>query len=280
MKISKGCTVAGAMMMCAGTAFAQSGVVDFDGTETGLTGYTNDQIVGDGTTNGNLISGEFFANYSASGDAFNPMSRSSLMPTETDAGQVGMPFNIADSSVAGPAGSGPFAGDTLGFAGVAKQDGFFGVTDTVNFNNTFAVATFTFDVSGETDLGFAVDVAAMGDFEDPEDVFLFEYSLDGSPFQPLFSAIAWESGSTVYTMDGGAVVNLDDPLIMNGVLLNDVFQTIKTPISGTGNSLTIRFTARTDGGEGFGFDNLTVPTPGSLALLGLGGLAATRRRRA
>ena len=71
-----------------------------------------------------------------------------------------------------------------------------------------------------------LDMAAMGDFEaGPDgDSFLFEYSLDGGAFQPLFTSSVDEAASQTYFMDRGTQVVRDDPLSVNGVLLNNDFQ--------------------------------------------------------
>lgn len=269
--------------LAASGASAQIGLVDFDGTTTGLIGYTNDQIVGDGTTNGQLIGAETYAFYTSFGDAFNPMSRASLSPTLADlSGQAGMPFGISDDSVTAATGNSVFATDTSGFAGQAfGSNGFFGVTDTVNGTVDTGVATFTFDVSGFSNLSVSADFWAMGDFE-TSDSFNFEYAFDGNPFQALFTSSVDEAGSQNYTMDSGTLVTENDPLLMNGVALSDSVTNLVAALSGSGSTLTIRFTAEANGGtEAFGFDNLAVvPTPGAMALFGLASLVGARRRRA
>jgi MYXO-CTERM domain-containing protein len=266
----------------ASTASAQIGLVDFDGNDIGLIGYTNNQIVGNGTTNGRMSDTWTYANFASFGDAFNPMSRGSLGPFTTGGGQVGMPFGVSDDSVTAATGNSVFAGDTSGFAGAAfGRNGFFGATDTVNGTVDTGVATFTFDTTGATSLFVSIDFIAMGDFES-NDVFLFEYAVDAGPFQSLFVSSVDEAGSQNYLMDSGAVVTLNDPLAINGITLDDNWRRIVGAISGVGSTLTIRFSGTTDGGsEAFGFDNIVVtPTPGALGLFGLAGLVGARRRRA
>jgi len=257
--------------LAASGASAQIGLVDFDGTTTGLIGFTNNQIVGDGTTVGQDSDTWTYSNFTSFGDAFNPMSRAALGPFTAGGGggQVGMPFGV-------------FATDTVGFAGEAfGSNGFFGVTDTVNGTVDTGVATFTFDVAGFSNLSVSADFWAMGDFES-SDSFAFEYAFDAGPFQSLFTSSVDEAGSQNYVMDNGTPVTLDDPLLMNGVALSDSATNLIAALSGSGSTLTIRFTATSNGGtEGFGFDNLAVvPTPGAVALFGLAGVVGARRRRA
>lgn len=260
-----------------------AGLVDFDGTELNLLSYTNSAIAGNGTTNGLMISLETYALYNSSGDAFNPMHRGSLNAMEADGGQVGMPFSISDDSVVAAMGNGVFASDTQGFAGMAHDNnGFFGITDTVNADGPGAeVATFVFDISGLSNISVSADFAAMGDFEG-SDSFVFDYEIDGGGFNPLFTSSVNEDGDQTYTMDNPAnnPVVINDPLLINGVTLDDNFQTIAAAVAGTGSELTIRLTAASDGGtEGFGFDNLSVvPEPASMVLLAVGGVALLRRR--
>jgi hypothetical protein len=269
----------------ASIANAQIGFVDFNGVETGLVGYTNAiySYTGPGLgTNATLLDqGLGNANSSWSpGDAFWPMTRANLAPNG-----IGMPFGISDDSVAPAAGNTLFETDTQGFAGQAfDNNGFFGVIDTENSSNSGpTVATFDFDITGASNLGFQVDLVAMGDFEASGDFIRFEYSIDGGSFTTLLESTIDESLTQTYTMDNPAnnPVMIDDPMVVAGVLLNDEYQTFSAAIAGSGSTLSIRFTAQLDGGsEGFGFDNLTiVPAPGAAALLALGGLVASRRRR-
>lgn len=266
------CTVAA---LFTSAAFAQIGLVDFDGTEIGLVSYSN-TVVSGANTSASDTSANGITSYGP-GDTFWPMSRDVLGPNG-----VGMPFSISDDSVNAAAGNTVFPGDTQGFADTALGgNGFFGVTDTVNgVGSNAEVATFVFDISGASNLGVSIDFAAMGDFEASGDFFNFDYSIDGAPFAPLFTSSINEDIDQSYTMDDGGTPVLADPALINGVLLNDVFQTISASIAGAGSELTIRFTGETDGGsEAFGFDNLTVtPEPASLVVLALGALAVIRRR--
>lgn len=106
-----------------------------------------------------------------------------------------------------------------------------------------------------------IDMAAMGDFEaGPNgDSFLFEYSIDGGPFQPLFTSSVDESISHTYYMDRGTQVVRDDPLLMNGVVLDKYFQQLMAIIPESGSELRLRFTATNDGPtEAFAWRNLYI----------------------
>lgn len=206
------------------------------------------------------------------GDSFGIMTRDIAVG-------AGVPFALADDSLT------IFTGDTLGFIGEGDLDPFFGVVDSVNGSNpnANAEATWAFDISGFSGLEFAADFAAMGDFES-SDTHLFEYQIDGGGWVTMLASSIDEAGAQDYVMDGGAIVNLNDPMSLGGVMLDEDFQTISAAIAGTGSTLEIRYSAVQDAGsEAFAFRNLEitgVPAPGTFALLGLGGLAAARRRRA
>lgn len=276
--------IAIALVLCTGlSAGAWDGLVDFDGTELGLIGYTNPSYTYGGPgfgTDANLVSGnQFGMSIWSPGDAFWPMTRADLGPNLP----TGMPFGISDDSVVAAAGNSVFASDTQGFAGMAfENNGFFGIIDTENLvNQGPIVAEFVFDVTGMSNISVNADFVAMGDFE-ATDTHAFEYSFDGVNFFPLFTAFIDEAGMQTYLMDNPAnnPVVKNDPMLINGVLLDDNFQNISAAVVGTGTSLTIRYTAMQDSGsEGVGFDNLAVvPEPSSLVLLGLSGLLLRRRR--
>ncbi|MFG0258009.1 MAG: hypothetical protein ACF8GE_08925 [Phycisphaerales bacterium JB043] len=192
-----------------------------------------------------------------------------------------IPFAVLDDSAI-PLSIGGFPGDTIGIE--AGWNGFFGVVDTENGDNSGPVsATWAFDITGLTAMSMDIDFAAMGDFE-ASDVYSIEYDIDGGGFSSLFTITIDEASDETYTMADGDVFLINDPVLVDGIKLNNVFQTLSAGIAGTGSTLTLRLTATANGGtEAFAIDNIVlngIPTPGAVALLGLGGLVASRRRRA
>lgn len=209
-----------------------------------------------------------------------------------------IPFAMLDDSLS------IFPTDNQGIIREGDSGAFFGVTDLVNgepvseFNpgNGTGTADFRFDIAGLTNLEVAIDMAAMGDFDSSpvRDTYDFSYSVDGAAFQSLFTSTIDESGSLSYLLEGGASINLNDPLLINGTMLNNFLQTLTAGVIGTGNVLTLRFFATTDGGdEAFVFRNIEVtgtptvgqgaavpePTTGLLAVAGLMVMGLTRSRR-
>jgi len=197
-------------------------------------------------------------------------------------------FDILDDS------AGSFAPDTFGILKTGKTDNVFGAADLANGDNPDGLGSvvWEFDISSATGpLEVAIDFAAMGNFESSNDSFDFTASIDGGPAQALFISSVDENATKTYTLESGNTNNIDDPLLMNGMMLDNNFQTLIAPLSGTGSVLTLTLEASSNGGsEVFVFDNLqinqslaVIPEPSSIALAGLGlagalGLAARRRR--
>ncbi len=180
-----------------------------------------------------------------------------------------IPFALLDDTLT------VFPTDTLGIIDETMTSPFFGATDVINDDNAGPVtATWVFDITGETDLSLQVDVGAMGDFEATDD-FSFAYAIDGGAATPVFPITVDEAADRVYTLASGTTVTLADPLNAGAAPLSNVLTTLSAPITGTGSTLTVTFTAETDGGsEAVAFRNLIVmgdtggggPTPGDLVL--------------
>jgi hypothetical protein len=137
------------------------------------------------------------------------------------------------------------------------------------------VLTWVFDTSGFENLELSFDLAGVTDNKTaPKDNFLLT-SVDGSPFTELASQ-----------------VNANGTMVFDGSPLSTTATEFVFPIAETGDELTVQFRI---GGEvptvtqytftsQLLFDNIqltgdVVPEPGSLAFLGLGGMAMLMRRR-
>ncbi|MCD0463603.1 PEP-CTERM sorting domain-containing protein [Roseiconus lacunae] len=222
--------------------------------------------------------------YTIPGDMFG--IRSTASP-----GSAGLPFAIEDTSPDFGDSAGIILNDSNNDGGIVDTDPFFGVVDTVNGSgNGTNVARWMFDIAGQTLEGISIDFAAMGDFESSNDLFNLTWEIDGNGANSLFSSSVDESGSLTYNslQPGGFSTTLSDPLLMNGVTLNNVFQTLTSlDVAGqTGSVLTIEIAASADGGsEAFALRNIevnAVPEPGTMAglfSLSLMGLAVRRRVR-
>ena len=184
--------------------------------------------------------------FASPGDGFNKFQRG-VSPS--------IPFAVADDS------AGSFPADTLGIVKTSNTDEFFGIVDTNNDDTggRDVVATWVFNVGGAENLSLSIDMGAMGDFEAANDFFNWSYSIDGSPAQAAFQSSVDEGMSQDYVMDGGAVVTLDDPMLVNGVLLNNNLQTQTAALTGSGSQLTLVLTANTDGGsEAIAYQNIVI----------------------
>ncbi len=194
-------------------------------------------------------------------------------------------FDFADDS------AGSFPPDQFGILKTRKTDRVFGVEDLLNPDNSSGIgsAIWVFDIRGYTNLLISIDFAAMGDFETANDSHRFTVSLDGGPEQDVFLSSVREDLDQTYTLESGTKVVLNDPMAINGILLDNNLKRISSQIQGAGSLLTLRFFSSTDGGsEVFLFDDIrlygtqVVPEPGALAFLvggGLTGLFVLARRR-
>ena len=236
----------------------------------------------------------------------------------------GIPFSLTDDSVIDVAGgtrdpANSFPGDTEGDFGQNRDvdDAFFAISDTRDFDDEGPPsASWTFDISGFTELELSVDLAGQAndsfDGFNPATLITFEARIDGGATQTALSiAPNPVVGDFVYrAMDDGVVppIGANGPLqatgdnavtktlAETGAMAADLFlnktpadgagaglmDTFTTAINGTGSQLVLTMTADLQF-EAMAFDNIQitgVPEPGSFSLLVLAGvlLVATRRR--
>jgi len=188
----------------------------------------------------------------------------------------------ADPNGAESCDSGVFPFDSIGIVMCAERDAFFCVVDIRNADNPncdSGTASFTFDITGQSNIWVSIDMGASGNFEaidpneanivcdpndfltTPGDAYDWTWSVDGSPPQPLFTSSVDEAGSQTYEYFSGFTAVIDDPLLMNGTVLDNLMKTIAAPIPATGNSLTITLNARGDSGsEAYVFDEIVLYT--------------------
>lgn len=187
-------------------------------------------------------------------------SSRNLVSYETDAPVFSSPGDGFQKYTVGVSESIPYAlvddsadvypPDVLGVIDSSSDfDEFFGIVDTVNDDNSAPVsATWVFGIgTAAENLALHVDLAAMGDFE-PDDSYVWTYQVDAGPVTTFLTAAADEDGTMTYTMASGTLVDLDDPLKVNGLTMDNNFQTFSTDIT-PGSQLTVVLTATTDGGS-------------------------------
>ena len=154
------------------------------------------------------------------------------------------------------------AADSLGLVDVTESNftHSFVVSDTVNSDHNlgFLSAIWTFDISGYQNIELSMAVAAMGDFE-TSDKFSFSYAFDNNAHSQIWSSSVDTASSFEYQMADGKMVRLNDPLKINGKVVSDQFSLLNKSIAGFGDSLSLIFSAKADGGsEVFAFNNLKV----------------------
>jgi hypothetical protein len=196
-----------------------------------------------------------------------------------------IPFAALDDTASADPNSecAPFAFDNQGVVMCAKQDIFFAAVDLRNPDNTecdAGTASFTFNITGQTDIEILIDMGATGDFEasdpndpagpvcdpnlnaantTPYDKYDWLYSVDGGGEQPLFTSSVDEDAVYTQTFFSGRQVVTADPMSMNGTQLDNIMRTISASIPETGASLTVTLHARGDSGtEAYVFDDIIV----------------------
>jgi hypothetical protein len=271
-------------LLTAGTASADViAFEDFDGGAVNLSSTTNVFDFGAGGGSG--------------GDVFGRVSAFYL-------GGTGMPWDMGDDSVSDVSSGGVFPTDALGIAG-QNTTAFFGMNDMDGAGAPgFTFASWSFDITSAVSItDITIDLAGMGDFEfTSQDGFLIEAQIDGGGYVEIFKATSDDAGNKTYrAMDGGLVVNLNDPLelFIDGadtsvgyldkcIAATGAFDSYTSVglAGGSGSALDVRvsWAGTPSGSEPMGIDNITIngviPAPGALALLGLAGVVARRRRRA
>ncbi len=203
--------------------------------------------------------------FSSAGDGFGPLQR---FYTASEP-----PFTLLDDSLS------IFEPDSIGIVDETKRDAWFGINDLLNNDNLSGAGTaeWTFNIAGRTNLSISIDLAAMGDFEaagTTPDEYDFSVSIDGGTPQVVFSLRADEALEQTYTLAGGAMFTLPDPLVVyNSTILSNIFQTLTASIAGTGSVLTLTLTCTNDSDEGVVFDNIMImgdaggPATGACCLL-------------
>jgi len=111
----------------------------------------------------------------------------------------------------------------------------------------------------QSSLTVIVDMAAMGDFEAGDDYYNFEYAIDDGPFLPLFTSVVDENATQDYTLENGTEVTLPDPVLVDGVFLDNRFRTHSAQIPNAGGEVYIRFIGHSNGGSvAFAWRNLVL----------------------
>ncbi len=214
-------------------------------------------------------------------DAFGVTNRAILLGAGND--------TLVDTSLSGS--------DGAGILQSMKTDNVFALQDVKNDDNPFApfgTAQWVFDVSGYTNLSVSIDFAAIGDFDDEDgtaddDILGFTAQVGSAAgagaVQDIFTFTVIEGVSQIYTLESTAPVAFEDPLSVNGTLLNNNLQKFTAPVSGSDAVLTLTFNVQQDSSsEAVVIDNILIegdliPEPSAAALLLLAGAMSFRRRR-
>ncbi len=229
----------------------------------------------------------------------------------------GTPFSLTDNSTSDVGDTTAFTGDTEGIYGANSNfnNMFLGLADSDEFGKD-QTASWTFDISGATDLGLSIGLGAMegSTFSYAADSLLeFSVAIDGGTSVALITVAADASGDgySYRALDDGIVVVADTNALAatgpngvtkilsdSGLAADDTFLD-KTPATGPGAGILDQFTTSITGTgaqlvltlranlpfEAAAIDNIqitgTVPEPasGTIALIGSLLVAAFVRRR-
>lgn len=148
-----------------------------------------------------------------------------------------IPYAVLDDSLS------IYPADNQGIIKEGNADEFFGLTNTINEDNKGeAVASWTFNVNGASDLALSIDMGAMGDF-DSDDYFIWTYQFDDGEPVIAFAGEVVKDRSQDYALEGGFEENLKNPFVVDGSLLSNELQTLQTTLAGKGTTLTLTLSA-------------------------------------
>ena len=68
--------------------------------------------------------------------------------------------------------------------------------------------------------------------------------MDGGPVMTAFASTVDQAASQTSTLQSGTMVTLNDPMLMDGVLLSNQLATFSAAILGSGSQLTLTLTAQ------------------------------------
>ena len=116
-------------------------------------------------------------------------------------------YDVADDS--DPSGPDYYANDDFGIADTTYTGGYLVLSDTVSPANPDPTgkvsAQWDFDVTGYSNLTVSLDMAAIGDFEAPNDIFVLKASFDGgATTQTIMTATANEGVNYEVNMEAGS----------------------------------------------------------------------------
>ena len=223
-------TLLAVSFLCASPSFGQIvGMDDYDGGEM----FMSRTFTPDNSANGGTFPSSIF-------DVFGIVDRN-------------VNFDFADDTLIDPAFTGMFPS--------TFTESFMAHEDLDNGDNPSATGevVYEIDISGASDLMFSIDIAAFGNFEVSNDINTVTASIDGGGSETLIELVVDEAATQTYFYEDGSMEDIDDPMTVNGTMLDNNFQNFSAPITGTGNVLTITFAFTGNGGnEVIAFNNLIV----------------------